>query len=44
MASTWELFLQLYDALGICTYPGLKLEIALSSVAQLGFGELGRET
>lgn len=43
MASVWGLFLQLYGALGICTYPGLKLGIVPSSVAQLGIGELERE-
>ena len=37
------LFLQLYDAVGICTYVGSGLEDVPSSVAQLAVGELERE-
>ena len=37
------LFLQFYDAVGICTYVGSGLRDVLSSVAQLNVGELERE-
>lgn len=41
--SVGELILQLYDAVGSCTYEESGLENVLSSVAQLNVGKLERE-